>query len=1760
MSLEIPFGITPTNPVYVEAYRGPYDTVAEALSTVPQAVRVLGQVVFVEGIGEYWWKDSVADAGLIEKTSSDGSIFYVSDAFELRDALDAPLIADRPYKQIYPTTSFSIFSSDFPTGFTSTNTDYSIIYSTLNIVATSTDFTISLGASVDIYGILNIFCLVGGTLTIDFNNSNTFGFIRTERVSLGSDNAPATIVSTGRNALFNVPPIKYELNVSALPPFPITGGIEQEYWKNTNTLKIDDSVASIEDTWSSDKISQEISNLSDTYYVSTEAEFIAAISAPVVNLVLKTIICDNVNLTGNEYTFVGLTTGTQSIGTGTIVKGFIIFNITEDTNLITDSLLQFDSVYVKTTGNNTLRSVTFNKYILIKNLYVNSTDLGGQITLASSIPLLFQIEYILDYGQQFQISNGPALNPASFTFIDNAYFENTNKLKIDDSNVTTENTWSSSKINTSFQSIGGKRLRKVESIIDATTYPLTVNTGDRYILGTQTPIDSQWGGGTANQIAEYNGASWDFITPEEGNNTFVDSEDKDARFVDDGAPAWELESTAINLFDGNGTIYDPINNKYDLGGFLTNLISINLNGNPFAITGNNGFLLSMIDAPANGGAVTFNSSGSFTSQIETLYTLQAETITMQGFSLVSILSVANLLLQGQEAKLQGGTSDVTVDATGISLNDNVNSVVVSTNSGGDVLGGDYVSNLTANNLITKAYLDLQLLNVGGVTTGNGIEDIGSGTIGLGGALTQNTTIDLDSNELNLTNLGVLQIVSPTGAGIIVEESSDSLRFGTGDGNVLEIEGGTSKLIRLSTADNSKVELNDSDARLALGEQVIISLSTNGARILDNINNNFVVLDQNGINLLDLSNNEIILNANGIRLVDNINNVQIRTNAGGVLLEGDYTANLTANNLITKAYLDLQLGNISGDATNLSYVPSTRELQSSTGNNVTLPLAVASGDAGLITGTDMQKLDAIEPGAQANVQPDWDATSGDAVILNKPATITTGQASEITANTLKNSYPSADATKLSNIENNAQVNVQPDWNATSGDAEILNKPTIPPVEVLKSIHLRTTTPANFRTAQSVVWDLEDFKDSDSFTHSTTTSSSEIELLQDGLVEVDCNIVISYTVNTRVVVRAVVRKNGVNIDPKGSQNYYRGTNSDGSAISFSTSVFVVTGDKLEVFVEIVDSDSGTAALTLNTSLCELIIYKKGTTALTNTFRPEITDAEVLTKFLNNSNTEVLTTAAKVTVDKLSSTESPTSVLNGEGNYVEIDTLESLTSLSLLNNILSYTDEDGTVSTISLSQYVDTNAAVIQSGVLNTTTGIVTFTKDDNTTFTLDLSGLLSPEATQAEALALTETDLRSWSPDLIGQAIDSKLTQIVVTTEQEFYDALALPLGNKDIRVKGEIRLQTNRVVGINPVVCLGINNVQVDPDTAYASASGSIYFESNLFFEPSSQGNINISVLRVDNEIAIEGGVLISTDLIVGSYEDAAIINSSTGVKITISYFTYQRSLNVLFDPASQYIQDQFLSPDQLNYVYVSTILQLSLALRNSPRHTQGSTEALDIYISEELGTDPFGSNTLLTSSNEDKVVRGKSLNLISGSVSNGFNIDFHNDINIGTINTGGTIRAKNLLGNTNVNTGNVEYEYADGVISGLGATQSFWDNTNKLTIRDIPQEINFDVSSSSLTSKYSKYFNAGTTFDASSLFININSFPDAQSFISFNIRVLSTGVVLNTGNVSLFSAPVAIGTLNTLIGQLVSGSDKFQINVSFLGTINREEVVSLSTL
>jgi len=104
----------------------------------------------------------------------------------------------------------------------------------------------------------------------------------------------------------------------------------------------------------------------------------------------------------------------------------------------------------------------------------------------------------------------------------------------------------------------------------------------------------------------------------------------------------------------------------------------------------------------------------------------------------------------------------------------------------------------------------------------------------------------------------------------------------------------------------------------------------------------------------------------------------------------------------------------------------------------------------------------------------------------------------------------------------------------------------------------------------------------------------------------------------------------------------------------------------------------------------------------------------------------------------------------------------SLSIVSDILTLTRADGTTSTVDLSTYLDEDARAIASGSLNGATGIVTFTRDDASTFTVDLSALLDDTNiitsvnSQTGAVVLDTDDISQGSTNLYNQTHTGDVT--------------------------------------------------------------------------------------------------------------------------------------------------------------------------------------------------------------------------------------------------------------------------------------------------------------------------------------------------------------------------------------------------------------------
>ena len=98
-----------------------------------------------------------------------------------------------------------------------------------------------------------------------------------------------------------------------------------------------------------------------------------------------------------------------------------------------------------------------------------------------------------------------------------------------------------------------------------------------------------------------------------------------------------------------------------------------------------------------------------------------------------------------------------------------------------------------------------------------------------------------------------------------------------------------------------------------------------------------------------------------------------------------------------------------------------------------------------------KLNNISEGAEVNVQSDWASTNGDSRILNKPTDITNLSLHNVTdlldvTNAGSGAIiTSLERTKLTNVSDNAEVNVQANWSESdnTSDAFIQNKPALAP---------------------------------------------------------------------------------------------------------------------------------------------------------------------------------------------------------------------------------------------------------------------------------------------------------------------------------------------------------------------------------------------------------------------------------------------------------------------------------------------------------------------------------------------------------------------------------------------------------------------------------------------------------------------------------------------------------------------------------------------
>ena len=147
-------------------------------------------------------------------------------------------------------------------------------------------------------------------------------------------------------------------------------------------------------------------------------------------------------------------------------------------------------------------------------------------------------------------------------------------------------------------------------------------------------------------------------------------------------------------------------------------------------------------------------------------------------------------------------------------------------------------------------------------------------------------------------------------------------------------------------------------------------------------------------------------------------VNADVNASAAIDGTKISPNFGSQNIVTSGTVDGR--DVSTDGTKLDGIESGATADQTASEIRTL--VESASDSNVFTDADHTKLDGIETAATA------DQTG---------AEIKTAYEAE--SNT--NAYTDAEKTKLTGIATGAEVNVNADWNASSGDAQILNKPTL-----------------------------------------------------------------------------------------------------------------------------------------------------------------------------------------------------------------------------------------------------------------------------------------------------------------------------------------------------------------------------------------------------------------------------------------------------------------------------------------------------------------------------------------------------------------------------------------------------------------------------------------------------------------------------------------------------------------------------------------------
>lgn len=228
--------------------------------------------------------------------------------------------------------------------------------------------------------------------------------------------------------------------------------------------------------------------------------------------------------------------------------------------------------------------------------------------------------------------------------------------------------------------------------------------------------------------------------------------------------------------------------------------------------------------------------------------------------------------------------------------------------------------------------------------------------------------------------------------------------------------------------------------------------------------------------------------------------------------------------------------------------------------------------------------------------------------------------------------------------------------------------------------------------------------------------------------------------------------------------------------------------------------------------------------------------------------------------------------------VQVFETVTSLTAASNILTFTKEDGTTDTVDLSVYLDdSNLARLTSGSIDGA-GLATFTRDDATSFTVDFSSLFDDtNLARITAAALNGTDLELDRDDATQIVADlsalDQSTGVAANTAAAAANAAAIAALDDNFVVSGALS-GSDLVLTMDDASTVTIPLAGLLDDTNLPFINGGSVTGTDLTLtrdDASTVGPIDLSGLLDDTNLArVTTGVVSGTDIVL-TRDDASTV-------------------------------------------------------------------------------------------------------------------------------------------------------------------------------------------------------------------------------------------------------------------------------------------------